>query len=468
VQDGNCVSQGDRRLWNWTVVVLLAWGALSLGATRPWGYVPLIAGMAIHGAVSFAMREGANPVDRKIHFSLAMVCLAIGLQLLPLPGPFVKLISPAMVLAAHEGAAPSQPLSVDPGATALGLTFVAALALFFIGTARTMGAGGARRLAAGLVGLGTIMALVGIAETATSWPGFYRMAGLPLPPDSTPLGPFSSKNHYAGWMLMTLALAMGYLCAIVEGAPGLPSKTPTTRLVLVQCALAVMALAMVQTRSRAGIAGFIVTTVIMGGLLFRRHASTRTRTLVAVPLMLLPLTAIVVTGMQPIATRFAAETWSTAHGRLPIWRQAATIARDFPVAGSGFNTYGRIVPRYPAADLDEPYEGAHNDFLQLAVEGGLLVGLPVLAALGIFAWETRQRFRDSIGDDATRWIRTGAVVGLLLMVAQETVDFSLQVPGNAALFAVLAAIAVHRAPLGAYQLQGRSYPPTEGIRVYAQ
>ena len=32
------------------------------------------------------------------------------------------------------------------------------------------------------------------------------------------------------------------------------------------------------------------------------------------------------------------------------------------------------------------------------------------------------------------------------MAVQETVDFSLQVPGNAALFVVLAAIAVHRAP----------------------
>jgi len=101
---------------------------------------------------------------------------------------------------------------------------------------------------------------------------------------------------------------------------------------------------------------------------------------------------------------------------------------------------------YPSADLDEPYEGAHNDFLQLAAEGGLLVGIPVLTTIGFFIWDTRRRFRESWSDGTTDWLRTGAIVGLGLMALQETVDFSLQVPGNAALFVVLAAIAVHRAP----------------------
>jgi len=40
----------------------------------------------------------------------------------------------------------------------------------------------------------------------------------------------------------------------------------------------------------------------------------------------------------------------------------------------------------------------------------------------------------------------GAVTGLVAIALQETVEFSLQMPGNAALFAVLAAIAMHRSP----------------------
>ena len=36
---------------------------------------------------------------------------------------------------------------------------------------------------------------------------------------------------------------------------------------------------------------------------------------------------------------------------------------------------------------------------------------------------------------------------LTAIVLQETVDFSLQMPGNAALFAVLCAVALHRTPV---------------------
>jgi O-antigen ligase len=263
-------------------------------------------------------------------------------------------------------------------------------------------------------------------------------------------------------MLMTLALTMGYLCALLEHT-GLLSHAGRRRLVrearrvrigrmlVVQCAATAMAVALVQTESRAGILCLALAVVTVGGLVMRRGISTRTRILVASVLILLPLTGVVVTGVRPIVARFVADSWSTVHGRLPIWRQAVVIAQDFPITGSGFNTYQTIVPFYTTTDLDEPYEAAHNDFLQLAAEGGLLVGLPVLATVGFFIWETRQRFRESSDDSVTEWLRIGAVVGLSLMAVQETVDFSLQVPGNAALFVVLAAIAVHRAPTGTHE-----------------
>ena len=462
------------RLWSGAAIILLGWGALALGATRPWGYLPLLAGMATYGASTFLKPVERGLIGRGLCFSLATVCGAVFIQLIPLPPGLLSVISPATAsitglhglhvsssTAASHGVvdrwALSRPLSIDPSATALGLACVLALSLFFVGMIRTMGRDGARRLAVGLAGLGTIVALLGIAEATRLWGGIYAAAGLPMPPDSKPLGPFSSKNHYAGWMLMTLALTMGYLCAVLERAGLLghagwrrlvheSRRARTGRMIAVQCAATAMAVALVETRSRGGILCLALAIVMLGGLLMRRCASVRARMLVASPLAILLLTGIIVTGVQPIVKRFVDASWSTAHGRLPIWRQAIAIARDFPVAGSGFNTYQTIVPFYTTPELDEPYEGAHNDFLQLAIEGGLLLMLPVLSIVGFFVWETRQRFRESADDSATRWLRIGAVVGLSLMAVQETVDFSLQVPGNAALFVVLAAIAVHRAP----------------------
>jgi hypothetical protein len=49
----------------------------------------------------------------------------------------------------------------------------------------------------------------------------------------------------------------------------------------------------------------------------------------------------------------------------------------------------------------------------------------------------------------TRWLRAGAVTSLIAIAFQETVDFSLQMPANAALFAVVCAIALHGRPQAA-------------------
>lgn len=453
--------------WSGAAIILLGWGVLALGATRPWGYLPLLAGMTIYGAASFLRREEPGLVGRWLCFSLLTLCGSVFLQLIPLPANLLRVLSPAISpIVTFQGAASlapghasldrwavSRPLSVDPSATALGLACVVALGLFFVGTVRTMGSNGARQLAVGLVGLGTIVALIGIVEASRRWGTIYSAAGLHLPRDSRPLGPFSSKNHYVGWMLMTLAVTLGYLCAALEHSAVLGNGRRSrrrwmeiARMVILQSAAMAMAVAVVQTRSRAGILCLAVAIVTMGGVLIHRHANTRTRILMASPVVVLLLTGIAVTGVQPIVSRFIVPSWLTAHGRVPIWRQASAIARDFRLTGSGFNTYQAIVPSYPSADLGEPYEAAHNDFLQLALEGGLLVGLPVLVTVGFFIWEVLQRFREASDDSVTRWLRLGAVVGLSLIAVQETVDFSLQIPGNAALFVVLAAIAVHRAP----------------------
>jgi O-antigen ligase len=305
-----------------------------------------------------------------------------------------------------------------------------------------MGRDGIRSIAVAVVGLGALVAAVGIAEVSTSWGGVYATAGLPMPPDSIPHGPFSSRNHYVGWMLMAFAVALAYWFAILRE----PHRATTGQLLVIQIAATVMAIAIVQTRSRAGILGLIFVTAMLCGAALHRATARSSRTLLLSVAAGLLIAAVASTGLHPILNRFVTHSWTTAHGRLPIWRQAAAIASDFPATGSGLNTYQTVVRFYPSKDIDHAYEGAHNDFLQLAVEGGVLIGLPALAVVGFFVLETGRRLREPGDDSVIEWLRLGSSVGLLVVAAQETVDFSLQIPGNAALFAVLAAMAVHHPP----------------------
>ena len=62
-----------------------------------------------------------------------------------------------------------------------------------------------------------------------------------------------------------------------------------------------------------------------------------------------------------------------------------------------------------------------------------------------FVLAVRRRFAEEISSSAY-WLRLGAVTGLVAIGLQETVEFSLQMPGKAALFAAVCGIALHRTP----------------------
>ena len=129
--------------------------------------------------------------------------------------------------------------------------------------------------------------------------------------------------------------------------------------------------------------------------------------------------------------------------------------KDFWLLGSGLNTYGTVMLLYPQTDTAIHAQRAHNDYLQLAVEGGLLVCIPVLIAIVLLARLMWRRLHQP-QDEMTWWIRMGAIAGICGMAIQEISDFSLQIPGVALLFATCVAIAIHEpAPAAASRSEHR-------------
>jgi O-antigen ligase len=147
-------------------------------------------------------------------------------------------------------------------------------------------------------------------------------------------------------------------------------------------------------------------------------------------------------GFDAFARRFAESETHYLAGRLPIWADAVKVLRDFPLVGTGFNTYGTAMLLYQEHDLETRAVEAHNDYLQLAAEGGVLLAIPATLLAFVLIREIRRRFRERADDSMEYWLRVGAATGLAAMALQETMEFSLQMPGIAALFAVVAAIAV--------------------------
>ena len=185
----------------------------------------------------------------------------------------------------------------------------------------------------------------------------------------------------------------------------------------------------------------IAAVVLMTMAAGTRHASTG-RLVAHTAYLAVMLGGIIAwVGADVIAARFEADNTVTLGGRFEIWEDTLRIARDFWLTGTGLNTYGVATLFYqtslPAAHLRE----AHSDYLQLAAEGGVLLAVPIVLTIVAFAREVRRRVRTSEG--SSYWIRVGAVTGIVAIALQSTVEFSLQMPGNAAFFAVLCGLALH-------------------------
>jgi O-antigen ligase len=127
-----------------------------------------------------------------------------------------------------------------------------------------------------------------------------------------------------------------------------------------------------------------------------------------------------------------------------VWRDALHIIGDFPWFGTGLGNYGLAMLVYQSGPREAIFFQAHNDYLQLFAEGGLLVAIPAIVTVWILVRTVRRRLAERADSVPTYWIRAGAVSSLAGIAVQSAVEFSLQLPGITVLFVVVAAIATHR------------------------
>ncbi len=441
-------------------LVAVGWGALAFGGAYPWAYWPLAMMMFVAGALGLATRAGVALINPKLLAVFALPVVAVAIQLIPLPLPWLRVMSPNAVgilektdFAYGAGLTRFHSLSIDWPATLVSLVLFAALVVLMIGLARTMAFRHPRTLVEVLTVLGVTLALIGIVQKPL-YNG--RLLGFWTPEAiGSPFGPFVNKNHFAGWMLMALPLSLGLLCAGLERAmrdvrSGWRHKvlwlatSEANRLILLATGALIMSLSLVLTMSRSGISALTISIVLMGMVIARGLKGRSRRAVGAVYLVVLLGAAIAWVGVDVLATRFANTNWSEFNDRRGAWLDALGVVAAFPLTGTGLNTYASVARFYQRHDLSSFYGEAHNDYLQVLAEGGALVAIPCAIGVAALGWEILRRMRHD-GPGSSWWLRRGAVTAIVAIGLQESVEFSLQMPGNALLFAVVCALAIHPA-----------------------
>jgi len=207
----------------------------------------------------------------------------------------------------------------------------------------------------------------------------------------------------------------------------------------------VMGLALFVSLSRSGMLALAIAAVVLSLVATRRQPTWPRR----IAALALPAAALAVlvwwAGVGRLETRFSHDTGSAA-ARIGAWTDAWSVVRAFPWTGTGLNTYDLAMVVYQKHDMAHRYEQAHDDYLQLAAEGGAMLAVPAAMVVFVAARLARRRFAEP-ATTRTYWIRLGAAGGILAIAVQEVFDFSLQMPGNALLFAVLCGIVLHRSPI---------------------
>jgi O-antigen ligase len=441
------------------VAGVLAWTTFAFGGTYTRHLAaPAIACFALFGLYRPAVlaRGPAAALDRW----LLVVAGAAALQSVPLPSFFVNALSPgvepvvtALSLAPPEG---TLPLTIDRRASLEALVlFCGALALFFCAR-HIFASGGVRTVMRVLACCGLALALIAVAQDATAH-GLMYWIWRPLDEGPYPFGPFVNRNHFGTWAVMVVPLCFGYLMAHATAHRGPRRETPWQRQVLdaldvrgalLLAAAVLLIFAVALSLSRSGVAGLLAAG--LSAALFARGRLSEDPRRFGRPALLVAGGAaasilVVLWGIDPsvLGSRFAAAGAGVAD-RAVIWRDTLSVVRDFWLTGTGIGTFRISMAVYQRNLSGVIFNQAHNHYLQVLAEGGLLVGIPVAAALGGFAREAAQRL--ALDRSGMFWVRAGAASGLCGVAVQSLLETGLTTPANAALAAVAAAIVVHVTP----------------------
>jgi O-antigen ligase len=342
------------------------------------------------------------------------------------------------------------PISIDRPRTASALIATAAAFLVFLVARRVFAAGGVRIAVRGVSVIGMLLAAIALAQDATAH-GLMYWRWKPVDDGPPPFGPFVNRNHFGTWAVIAVPMCLGYLAAHSAAHRHRPTDHAALRRRIVTSfdgramglttSVALMLVGIAVSLSRSAMAGIAAAAVV--GLLLRRDRGQGSgRAIWWIGGAAAGAVALTLAQLRPevLGTRLSSAGVS-AGNRLLIWRDTIPIIRDFWLTGTGAGTYVTSMLLYQRSSPGWLYNQAHNHYLQVLSEGGLLVTVPVFGALAFFTRDAWQRLHaDASG---MFWIRAGAFCGLAGVAAQSLWETGLTMPANAALAAIAAAIVIH-------------------------
>lgn len=357
-------------------------------------------------------------------------------------------------------------LSLDAFATRLAIVQLTAMLVYFVAVLTFINNQKRLRfITATLVTFGFLMAVIGITQ-------FFGGGGEALwirkPAQAIPFASFINRHHFGAFMVMTMGLTLGL---IYTGAVDKEKR------LLHVFAVVIMGIGLILTTSRGALLSFFgVLAFLTLATFFQRRRAEAEESQAALSGRI----GLIGGGLALIAVMFGAvlllggdtsllrsigvegvQQDDPSSGRLHFWQKTLQMIADYPLTGVGLNAFGVAYPRYDTWNGYYRLEQAHNDYLQVLAEAGV-IGLLLVAAfifllfhrgLGVYT-TTRDRFR--------RGVALGALAGCFGILIHSFFDFPLRTSSNQLVFLVLAALATtHISHPKLYRRKSRKHSSNE-------
>jgi O-antigen ligase len=434
-------------------IAILCWAPLPLASNRPWAWnlLSLLCLLLAAAAVlQLQSRERSVFQQLKPHrvsiALLALVPLWASMQTLTLPASLLGAISAGHAAIAQTTGAQAMSISLDAGLTRqFALLSWSYWAMYVLTLLLLDKPGRMRTLMFALVLSGVGQALYGSFMTLSGIEyGFFVPKSAYI---GTATGTFVNRNHFAGYLELCLAVGIGLLVAsmstrqhrhwrdrmraVLDSLLG-----PKIRL---RVFLALMVVALVLTRSRMGNAAFFISLPLWGLLLMVLQRKFHRGALVLfVSLMLVDFVIVGQWfGFSELAERLQT-TSVEAESRDEVVRDSVALLQDYAVTGSGVGSWYTAFPKYRGDDIPYFYDHAHNDYLELASDFGI-VGIAALALSVLYALAMAMKSMALRHDQLALGVAFASAMGITCLLLHSAVDFNLQIPANALLLVVLLA-----------------------------
>lgn len=436
--------QGGDFLGNLISVGLLAclfFTTLAFGAVEPWSIA--IFGLLVTGLSALWVVKSF--IDRQVRLILPSIAWPL-IALLVL-GAFQS-------LSKVDESGRRFAISMDVEATRLTLEVLLILFLSFLLFANFFVTG--KRLLwfrNFLILFGLALSVFGLIQKFT-WNGKYYWMIQPSTAPTSPFGSFVNHNHFAGFVEMIVPIPVSMiLIRVVQKEIA----------IFYGFAAAMMGVAIFLSLSRWGMVSLAASMVFV--IFFslppaikraRRLETGVWRSVVLPRIGAVALIAFSIgigvywTGASDVLERVGqVEVQSELRGsgdeksgflesRGPIWRDTLAMIRENWVTGVGLGAFETAYPIYSKGNGSVVVSQAHNDYLQMIADCGVLGG-------AIAIWFVIVLFKNLVRaiqhhDELMSVMALGCGGGLTAMLVHSLFDFNLQIPSNALLFLALTAI----------------------------